>query len=831
MVKVFRIALPFVVLWAFYSGLQLVHHTPSVGLSTHLCDAIPMEFVPPHSVFVASLLRNNALILPTFSVALLELSTFLQRRGVVSVSLYESGSTDETSVLVLDLAAALLSDGVRTFAVVNGSTRGSGEHRISFLARLRNLALKPILDGRVTGVDAVLFVNDVVFCAAGAAQLLRQVLVHGDDMACGADFFFPKDSMPNFYDTWATRDVGGRRFRNLPPYVGHAASREAWTSRRPFQVASCWGGMAAFRTDVFMTAGLRFRRSFPGECAASECELFCRDLVSSGRHRIVLVPTAVSAYTLSDWRRVATQTRTYRADHARVLHYVPLPPPLTDCCPLEDDAEDEVDFEHCVPDPVSWFYAAFGTPMAGSNVESEAVMHREVVLTIERVRSALGGVAACKLPLQRIPHRIIQFSTSADPAHIRQHLWFGMISWLRAHPCYEYELVDAVQLQRVVSSSPWFATWAGLGARQRHAFGVYLYMFERGGIYAGTHTLCEHAVSNVIQPSAGFVVGLDAPPPGTTFPAVFEHCWATEPGSHVLRAIIEKVAALLLDPTVPLGLLFDRRLAASGSLVALQEMVTTGVHPFSQVVLDDSTPNVTVLPMHSFRGRLSPVRHYDYGDSKRVAEHRPGIDSLPGNGLMRKGDWFYTERRSTSPSFVLLSSQLLNFSAQRACLTVQTGLWPTDPARHVVWSACGVAAKFETIFVILHSNTSTLTMFAAKNGLCTHVAPPTPRVLWQSRLSFRGSDALVLRGNRLRVRYGNLLSFTSHRSADVSLCVGAWASRSCKALLHAKEKLALRVMFCDGKRDQTGAGTLGFYGVSETSPPGGGTMAARRMWV
>ncbi|CAM9734910.1 unnamed protein product, partial [Phaeothamnion confervicola] len=70
----------------------------------------------------------------------------------------------------------------------------------------------------------------------------------------------------------------------------------AFDRRVPFEVFSCWNGMVAFDADIFQKEGIRFRSAHSYECQLSECELIGRDFRALGRGRLIMVPTARTAY-------------------------------------------------------------------------------------------------------------------------------------------------------------------------------------------------------------------------------------------------------------------------------------------------------------------------------------------------------------------------------------------------------------------------------------------------------------------------------------------------------------------------------------------------------
>lgn len=134
--------------------------------------------------------------------------------------------------------------------------------RISFLADVRNRALRPLEDSTSiasnTSFDKLLYLNDVVFDPIDAANLLFSTNLDISTgrtnyrAACAVDFINPF----KFYDTFATRDLEGYDM-GVPFYPwftggGQAESRkDVLEQKDAVRVKSCWGGMVAFEAKWF----------------------------------------------------------------------------------------------------------------------------------------------------------------------------------------------------------------------------------------------------------------------------------------------------------------------------------------------------------------------------------------------------------------------------------------------------------------------------------------------------------------------------------------------------------------------------------------------------
>ncbi|KAL8741260.1 MAG: hypothetical protein Q9190_006116 [Brigantiaea leucoxantha] len=142
------------------------------------------EYLSDEKIFISSIHWNNEAVLRSnWNAAILDL---VQHIGVdkVYVSIYESGSWDDTKGVLRLLDAELQSLGVPRSIILEETThadeiarspapngwidtpRGQKElRRVPYLSRLRNISLKPLseLSENGTTFHKVLFLNDVVF--------------------------------------------------------------------------------------------------------------------------------------------------------------------------------------------------------------------------------------------------------------------------------------------------------------------------------------------------------------------------------------------------------------------------------------------------------------------------------------------------------------------------------------------------------------------------------------------------------------------------------------------------------------------------------------------
>ncbi|KAJ5182612.1 hypothetical protein N7492_000228 [Penicillium capsulatum] len=269
---------------------------------------------PPRKerIFIASTHWNNELVLRShWNQAVSDLARKLGPDHVY-ISIYESGSWDNTKAALMDLDAELDQLQIpRTIATshvthadeINApptdhgwivTPRGRPElRRIPFLSRQRNLSLKPLEDLAQQGVtfDKILFLNDVVFKPNDVFALLDTN--HGDyAAACSVDFSKP----PNYYDTFALRDARGHEaVSSTWPFFRDAATRRGMKHFTPIPVK-----IAMDAAPFLAATPLRFR-GIPDSLAlshleGSECCLVHADNPLTAQHGVYLNPLVRVGY-------------------------------------------------------------------------------------------------------------------------------------------------------------------------------------------------------------------------------------------------------------------------------------------------------------------------------------------------------------------------------------------------------------------------------------------------------------------------------------------------------------------------------------------------------
>ncbi|KAH4894866.1 hypothetical protein HBI80_226760 [Parastagonospora nodorum] len=268
---------------ALFDASQILHYQSSITAET---APAPRS---SERIYIASIHWNNEKILRShWNDAVVELAKELGKENVF-VTVYESGSWDETKSVLSELDDKLEAHNIRRNITLSNTTHvdelsiaeekktagwldtASGKmlRRIPYLSRLRNWSVDPLLELSRQGqkFDKVLFLNDVVFSTQDVLRLLNTN--NGDyAAACSLDFSRP----PQFYDTFALQDTEGHRMlMQTWPYFRAKESRQAMLASFPTPVASCWNGMVVMPAEPFVSGKLRFR-GIPDSLAALHLE-------------------------------------------------------------------------------------------------------------------------------------------------------------------------------------------------------------------------------------------------------------------------------------------------------------------------------------------------------------------------------------------------------------------------------------------------------------------------------------------------------------------------------------------------------------------------------
>ncbi|KAF7975444.1 hypothetical protein HWV62_9583 [Athelia sp. TMB] len=303
------------------------------------------------------------------------------------VSVLENGSEDRTPAFLGVLARLLDAHGVAYRIEVGGAEAKadkSGGRRIIELAKLRNEVMQPLYDGSaaasagVERFERVLFLNDIIFCAADILEILYEHDAQHADMTCALDW-----GSRVVYDRWVLRTMSGRiivrrrlgpaspspsyaqpdlltYFGDPPPdpnpvpqpFPADPPARAALDALAPFQVFSCWNGAVVMPARAFTAdrgssgsdegdtrgtgrGAVRFRTARNDASAVterqSECFLVPVDLWKRGMGRVMVVPRASVTYSGDDYAEVRQDGgRLPGTAHPAHVAYRPLPAPGED---------------------------------------------------------------------------------------------------------------------------------------------------------------------------------------------------------------------------------------------------------------------------------------------------------------------------------------------------------------------------------------------------------------------------------------------------------------------------------------------------------------------
>ena len=292
-------------------------------------------------IYIVVNLHDNALILPDFIIQLYKLLQFLDGRRVY-VSVYESSSSDQSRTHLILLDRLLDTMPLLGHTIQMGSDHlEPNQHRIDFLASVRNKALEPLNELKQEApvkFNKVIFMNDVLYCHSDVLELLFQSVEQQSDITCGLDFDSDQRGL-GYYDTWVGRDVNGEQLAKRPlwQHTSDSESNSRLSDVLPVQMMCCWNGMVVLNAEPFMLdEPVRFRRDLSQRvsstaeynkympdkdrgqiplykaCSESEISTLCKDFRQRGFDKVVVVPRVRFAYDLSVYQEMHSK---FPVDH------------------------------------------------------------------------------------------------------------------------------------------------------------------------------------------------------------------------------------------------------------------------------------------------------------------------------------------------------------------------------------------------------------------------------------------------------------------------------------------------------------------------------------
>lgn len=149
--------------------------------------------------FFALNIKQRVDILPRLLGSIFEAAEVLGPQNCV-LSIVAGNSTDGTHEILTDLEYHAETFGLRYYYNQRDINLQRGD-RISELARLRNLALQPLIQRpHEYDIDTtIVFLNDVAACSDDILELIHQRKAQNADMTCGMDWTYSGHE-PTFYD-------------------------------------------------------------------------------------------------------------------------------------------------------------------------------------------------------------------------------------------------------------------------------------------------------------------------------------------------------------------------------------------------------------------------------------------------------------------------------------------------------------------------------------------------------------------------------------------------------------------------------------------------------
>jgi alpha-1,3-mannosyltransferase len=165
------------------------------GLDGDQMPGPSMHTPDDHKYFFAINLYNSFDVIPDLFSTLFKVSSILGFQNVY-VSIYENGSNDQTKALLRIFDALCRSAGLRVQIRTSMRTRGNFNHRIEYLAEVRNAAFVPLhelRDAHGEHFDSIVFMNDVLPCVDDLLELIWQSRLNNAGITCAADYMYHND--------------------------------------------------------------------------------------------------------------------------------------------------------------------------------------------------------------------------------------------------------------------------------------------------------------------------------------------------------------------------------------------------------------------------------------------------------------------------------------------------------------------------------------------------------------------------------------------------------------------------------------------------------------
>ena len=172
------------------------HDSTGYGSQQRHRDTVKRDLMKTeHKYFFAINLYNSFDVIPDLFATLFRVSAVLGYQNVF-VSIYENGSSDQTKSLLKVFDALARTVGLRMTIRTSFRTRGQFNHRIEYLAEVRNAAMTPIhelRDNEGEVFDTIIFMNDILPCVDDILELIWQSRKQNAGITCAADYMYHDD--------------------------------------------------------------------------------------------------------------------------------------------------------------------------------------------------------------------------------------------------------------------------------------------------------------------------------------------------------------------------------------------------------------------------------------------------------------------------------------------------------------------------------------------------------------------------------------------------------------------------------------------------------------
>ena len=184
-----------------------------------------------HKYFFAINLYNSFDVIPDIFATLFRTAAVLGYHNVF-VSIYENGSNDQTKALLRICDALARTVGLRIIIRTSMRTRGAFNHRIEYLAEVRNAAMVPLhelRDNENEVFDTIVFMNDILPCVDDLLELIWQSRRQNAGITCASDYMYHDDIVSQ--PVMGTADTRVPRCSMITGWHGISTARH-WKTRR-----------------------------------------------------------------------------------------------------------------------------------------------------------------------------------------------------------------------------------------------------------------------------------------------------------------------------------------------------------------------------------------------------------------------------------------------------------------------------------------------------------------------------------------------------------------------------------------------------------------------